>query len=100
MELQLDRVTKQYGTKLAVDRMNLSMKAGVYGLPVMRYFESDIRGNPVRWTEHSRYGRRISKPFGISPAEFRILSRVYSGKIYALYGSAERSEPFVCKKQN
>lgn len=32
MELQLDRVTKQYGTKLAVDRMNLSMKAGVYGL--------------------------------------------------------------------
>lgn len=32
MELQLDRVTKQYGTKRAVDRLNLSMKAGVYGL--------------------------------------------------------------------
>ena len=32
MELQLDRVTKQYGTKLAVDRMNHSLKAGVYGL--------------------------------------------------------------------
>lgn len=37
--------------------------------------------------------------FGISAAEFRILSRVYSGKIYALYGSAERSEPFVCKNR-
>ena len=32
MELQLDRVTKQYGTKRAVDRLNLSMKVGVYGL--------------------------------------------------------------------
>ena len=111
MELQLDRVTKQYGTKLAVDRMNLSMKAGVYGLlgangagktTLMRLLCDILNPTsgeiPVRWTEHSRYGRRISKPFGISAAEFRILSRVYSGKIYALYGSAERSEPFVCKK--
>ena len=32
MELQLDRVTKQSGTKRAVDRLNLSMKVGVYGL--------------------------------------------------------------------
>ena len=36
----------------------------------MRYFESDIRGNPVRWTEHSRYGRRISKPLGYLPQNF------------------------------
>ncbi len=32
MELQLDRLTKQYGQKLAVDRIDLKLKCGVYGL--------------------------------------------------------------------
>lgn len=32
MELILDRVTKQYKNKLAVDRVSLSLKKGVYGL--------------------------------------------------------------------
>lgn len=32
MELRIDRLTKQYGAKIAVDRMNFTMKAGVYGL--------------------------------------------------------------------
>ena len=32
MELRVDRLTKQYGSKIAVDRMNFTMKAGVYGL--------------------------------------------------------------------
>ena len=81
MELQLDRVTKQYGTKLAVDRMNLSMKAGVYGLlgangagkttlilPVMRYFESDIE---IRYDGQNIHvmGEEYRSLFGISAAE-------------------------------
>lgn len=32
MELRLDRLTKQYKQKLAVDRMDLELKCGVYGL--------------------------------------------------------------------
>lgn len=32
MELRVDRLTKQYGSKIAVDRMDFTMKAGVYGL--------------------------------------------------------------------
>ena len=32
MELRVDRLTKQYGSKFAVDRMDFTMKAGVYGL--------------------------------------------------------------------
>ena len=32
MELVLDRVTKQYKNKIAVDRLSASMEKGVYGL--------------------------------------------------------------------
>lgn len=32
MELRLDNLTKQYGTTLAVNNLNLSLKCGVYGL--------------------------------------------------------------------
>ena len=32
MELIIDRLTKQYGTKIAVDRMSLTLTPGVYGL--------------------------------------------------------------------
>lgn len=32
MELKLDRVTKQYGNKIAVDRVSLQLTSGVYGL--------------------------------------------------------------------
>ncbi len=32
MELYLNRVTKQYGNKIACDRISLRMKSGVYGL--------------------------------------------------------------------
>lgn len=32
MELKIDRVTKQYGSKIAVDRISLKLPKGVYGL--------------------------------------------------------------------
>ena len=32
MELQIDRLTKQYGNKIAVDRISLKLQPGVYGL--------------------------------------------------------------------
>lgn len=32
MELELDRVTKQYGSKIACDRISITYKKGVYGL--------------------------------------------------------------------
>lgn len=32
MELKIDRLTKQYGSKIAVDRVSLKLQKGVYGL--------------------------------------------------------------------
>ena len=32
MELTVDRVSKQYGSKIAVDRISLKLQAGIYGL--------------------------------------------------------------------
>lgn len=32
MELVIDRLTKQYGSKIAVDRISLKLQKGVYGL--------------------------------------------------------------------
>lgn len=32
MELTVDRVTKQYGNKIAVDRISLKLQPGIYGL--------------------------------------------------------------------
>ena len=32
MELKLDRLTKQYGKKIAVERLSVTLKSGVYGL--------------------------------------------------------------------
>ena len=32
MELSLDRLTKQYGRKIAVDCISATLKPGVYGL--------------------------------------------------------------------
>ncbi len=32
MELSLDRLTKQYGRKIAVDCVSATLKPGVYGL--------------------------------------------------------------------
>ena len=32
MELNMDRITKQYGAKIAVDRISLTLKPGVTGL--------------------------------------------------------------------
>lgn len=32
MQLKLDRLTKQYGSKIAVDRVSATLTRGVYGL--------------------------------------------------------------------
>ena len=32
MELKFDRLTKQFGNKIAVDRMDVILQPGVYGL--------------------------------------------------------------------
>ena len=44
MELIIDRVSKQFKSKLAVDRISLNLQPGVYGLLKLPY----IRENPVR----------------------------------------------------
>ena len=94
MELQLDRVTKQYGTKLAVDRMNLSMKAGVYGLlgangagktTLMRLL-CDIL-NPtsgeIRYDGQNIHvmGEEYRSLLGYLPQNFGYYPEFYSGKI-------------------
>ncbi len=103
MELQLDRVTKQYGTKLAVDRMNLSMKAGVYGLLgangagkkttlmrlFMRYFESDIRGKSGYDGQNIHVmGEEFRSLLGYLPQNFGYYPEFYSGKKFMLYMAA------------
>ena len=32
MEMNIDRLSKQYGSKIAVDRVSLKLQKGVYGL--------------------------------------------------------------------
>ena len=42
MELSIDRLTKQYQNKIAVDRISLRLNTGIYGLLVRMVREKQL----------------------------------------------------------
>ena len=64
MELKAIQLTKQYGSKTAVNHLNLSLSNGVYGLlgangagklpyaVTLRYSDTDLWENYFGWEKH------------------------------------------------
>ena len=71
MELSLDRLTKHYGSKIAVDQVSATLEPGymVFGSEWCRkdntdandvcYFGIDFWGGAFRWERCDFYGRRL-----------------------------------------
>ena len=98
MELRVDRITKQYGSKIAVDRMNLTLNKGVTGLlgangagktTLMRMMcgiltptsgEITYDGNSVTSEEYRNVLGYLPQDFGYYPE--------FTGKDFLMYFSA------------
>ncbi len=98
MELKVDRITKQYGSKIAVDRMNLTLNKGVTGLlgangagktTLMRMMcgiltptsgEITYDGNSVISEEYRNVLGYLPQDFGYYPE--------FTGKDFLMYFSA------------
>ncbi len=98
MELKVDRITKQYGSKIAVDRMNLTLNKGVTGLlgangagktTLMRMMcgiltptsgEITYDGNSVASEEYRNVLGYLPQDFGYYPE--------FTGKDFLMYFSA------------
>ena len=98
MELKVDRITKQYGSKIAVDRMNLTLNKGVTGLlgangagktTLMRMMcgiltptsgEITYDGNSVTSEEYRNVLGYLPQDFGYYPE--------FTGKDFLMYFSA------------
>lgn len=95
MELKVDRITKQYGSKIAVDRMTLTLKTGVTGLlgangagktTLMRMMcgilsptsgEITYDGHPVTSEEYRNVLGYLPQDFGYYPE--------FTGKDFLMY---------------
>ena len=111
MELSLDRLTKQYGRKIAVDCVSATLKPGVYGLlgangagktTLMRMLcavlESTLRGGTAGWKRSNFDGGRLPECVGLFTTGFWILSKLYCGGVFNVYCSTERNTEECCKK--
>ena len=91
MELIIDRVTKQYKNKIAVDRLSAVLKEGVYGL---------LGANGAGKTTLMRMIcgiAQISGTIGVSSPGFRVLSQFYCHGVYVVHCLPERAVPKLCK---
>ena len=107
MELKLTHVTKQYGTKTAVDHINMTLREGIYGLweqmeqenfadeTCLSHSKKKRRRNYSGWPGNPGNGGRIQKPSWISAAEFRLLSGIYCTE-FLLYMSALKRAEQAC----
>ena len=109
MELSLDRLTKQYGRKIAVDCVSATLKPGVYGLlgangagktTLMRmcYFGVNLRGGIAGWKRSNFDGGRLPECVGLFTTGFWILSKLYCDGVLNVYCSTERNTEECCKK--
>ena len=109
MELLINRVSKQFRNKIAVDNISLKLTPGVYGLlgangagknhfnaNDLRYFNTGQRDHYAGW-KRSRRGRIQGNP-GISSAGLWILSGVYRYGFSDVSGSPERNTKEHSKK--
>ena len=111
MELSLDRLTKQYGRKIAVDCVSATLKPGVYGLlgangagktTLMRMLcavlESTSGEVLLDGKEVTSMGGRLPECVGLFTTGFWILSKLYCGGVLNVYCSTERNTEECCKK--
>ena len=122
MELSLDRLTKQYGRKIAVDCVSATLKPGVYGLlgsngagkttltklvngllrprsgDAMCCFGVNLRGGIAGWKRSNFDGGRLPECVGLFTTGFWILSKLYCGGVFNVYCSTERNTEECCKK--
>ena len=102
MELTLDRLTRQFGAKIAVDRVSATLGPGVYGLlgangagkttahaHDLQRAAAHIRADPARRARRRRPGRRLPGPPGLSAAGLRLLPRLHRLGLHALHGRAQ-----------
>ena len=104
MELKLTHVTKQYGTKTAVDHINMTLREGIYGLlgangagktSLMRLvclIQKRSGGEITLDGREIQEMGRIPKPSWISAAEFRLLSGIYCTEVFTVYVCLKRAE--------
>ena len=111
MELSLDRLTKQYGRKIAVDCVSATLKPGVYGLlgangagktTLMRMLcavlESTSGEVLLDGKEVTSMGADYRNVLGYLPQDFWILSKLYCDGVLNVYCSTERNTEECCKK--
>ena len=112
MELSLDRLTKQYGRKIAVDCVSATLKPGVYGLlgangagktTLMRMLCAVLEstsGEVLLDGKRSNFdGGRLPECVGLFTTGFWILSKLYCGGVLNVYCSTERNTEECCKKR-
>ena len=104
MELSLDRLTKQYGRKIAVDCVSATLKPVVYGLlgangagktTLMRMLCAVLESTSG---EVLLDGGRLPECVGLFTTGFWILSKLYCGGVLNVYCSTERNTEECCKK--
>ena len=109
MELSLDRLTKQYGRKIAVDCVSATLKPGVYGLlgangagkttlmrmlcAVLESTSGEVLLDGKEVTSMGADYRNVLFTTG-----FWILSKLYCGGVLNVYCSTERNTEEGCKK--
>ncbi len=111
MELWLDRLTKQYGRKIAVDCVSATLKPGVYGLLgangagknnidayAMCCLESTSGECIAGWKRSNFDGGRLPECVGLFTTGFWILSKLYCGGVLNVHCSTERNTEECCKK--
>lgn len=110
MELSLDRLTKQYGRKIAVDCVSATLKPGVYGLlgangagktTLMRMLCAVLEstsGGIAGWKRSNFDGGRLPECVGLFTTGFWILSKLYCDGVLNVYCSTERNTEECCKK--
>jgi galliderm_ABC: lantibiotic protection ABC transporter, ATP-binding subunit len=106
MDLTIDRLSKQFGAKIAVDRVSARLVPGVYGLlgangagkttlmrmvcDVLRPTSGEIRfdGRDVRLL-----GDEYRARLGYLPQDFRLLPRLHGARLHVLPGGAQGARP-------
>lgn len=98
MELVLDRLSKQYGNKIAVDRMSLQLQAGVHGLlgangagktTLMRMICGILKptGGTITFNNYETDTEEFRAELGYLPQDFGYYPE-FTGEDFLMYVSA------------
>lgn len=109
MELKLDRLTKQYGSKIAVDRVSLTLGNGVHGLlgengagktTLMRMICGVLRptGGTITFDDIDVSAEEYRANLGYLPQDFGYYPE-FSGRDFLLYMAALKGLPKIEAKK-